>query len=61
MIKTKRHTKTAKPNRIIIPFVAYNATTGTNRPTRLNAREIGDCFVRVFFKLENNLVFYLLP
>ena len=40
--KAKKQTTTARPNRMTIPFVAYSATTGVNRPTRLNDREIGD-------------------
>ena len=40
--KAKRQTRTARPNRMTIPFVAYSATIGVNRPTRLNAKEIGD-------------------
>ena len=58
VMKTKRQTRTARPNKMIIPFVAYNATTGINRPTRLNAREIGDILVWICFKFEINFIFF---
>ena len=57
VIKTKRQTRTIIPNKIVIPFVAYNATTGINKPTKLNAREIPDILVWICFKFDNN--FYL--